>query len=130
MDINKDDYINMENRTFGIMNIFFQYYKELYGRPNNEKIFENIDYSDSRSTNRWMELLYEHKIKYTELGDNIFVSDPEDINIEDHPNIYQLLINNIQVKVSNALLPLLEYLYDNCDWKKTHWQVEVIKSEY
>lgn len=131
MNLDKNEYIKGENRLFEIMNIFFQYYKELYGKNNNEKLFNGIN-DENDSTNRWLELFYEHFEKYKkQLADeNVFIEDPEDINIEDHTELYQLLVNNMQLKVSNSLLPLIEYIYDNCNWKETDWAIETIISEY
>lgn len=130
--MNNRSNIKQENRKKAILNIFFQYYKQLFGKSNNEKIFDGIDTDNDTSTNRWMELYWEHFEKYNHLitTDIVFIDDPENIDIEKHKEIYQLIVNNVQVKVGNSLLPLIEYIYDNCrDWKNTSWAIETIKSD-
>jgi len=113
-----------------ILNIFMVYYKNLFQKDTDATMFHDIDYSKSNSTNRAMELFYDHVCKYKQHEDDeikasIYLDKPD---INDWTELYILTIDGEDEKYCQFLVPLLSYLASK-DWVTNKWSIIPLKTD-
>lgn len=106
-----------------IINIFRMYYSKLYNV--NENVFNNIDYDKFNSTNRWMEVLMEHMVKYNQLDNQLNDIDGP-IDLTQYDELYVLVINGIQQKYSVSLISIIKFLAQE-NWNEINWNIIPMK---
>ena len=139
-DQNHDDYDDCDDNDkiydengIDLLNIFLCYYRQLF-QKNCVNMFTGIDYDKGGSTNRCMELLYEHVQKYKEAEksnniEKIELFNVEDLDIDKCEELYQLNIDNKPKKISQLLLPIMLYL-TTIDWTTINWSIVPIKTNH
>lgn len=112
------------------INILTAYYNKLVGKK--ENIFSDIDYDHLNSTNRCMEYIYNHVLKFNECVDE----DKKDLvhykdicNIEEFENFFILSINDVNLYGCELLLPLIMYL-STVDWENLIWDINIMKPTF
>lgn len=133
MEINLDDYElapeeKDTNKYINLINIYICHYRRVYNLDN-PNIFQNIDHNDITSTNRYLELFYQEIEKFNNIDDNkkntLFLQDDQ-VNIDDHKEMYILFISNKPQYMANNLIILLDYLSEK-DWENINWSIFPIK---
>ena len=112
------------------MNIFTIYFRTLFKKDPTLHIFQGIDYNKLDSTNRQMELFYEHMTKYKENEYNedlVSIYFPDDIDINKCQELYILKINKLEY-ACQFIIPLLSMLSDE-NWTDTDWSILPVKTE-
>lgn len=115
---------------FTFLNIFMCYYKKLFYKTESINMFEEIDYSDVKSTNRMMEFLYSEVYKYKKFqNDDEFVAlyEPNIIDINTCEELYALTIDGKYNKVCRFIIPIITYISENYDWTKVNWAIIPLK---
>jgi len=94
--------------TGDIFNIFLDYYKK-NKKLNTYDIFNGIDYNDITSTNKIMELLYQHLIIYKEEDEDFIKVIPYKIsnNSDIIKNLYCIKKNKKPLLVSKSLFSIM-----------------------
>ena len=112
-------------RYLNMMNIYMMYYNKLHSC--NLKLFDNINDTKPFSTNRQMEILYEHiyEIKQEKNPDNMLVKPIGSYDINNFNNMFLLEYDNIQVQ-SPYLVSLLYYIIDEKISEK-EWSIVSLK---
>lgn len=97
-----------------LINVFMKYYKNYHKNPE-KNFFANVDYSSLKSTNRPMEIFFEHMQIYKEneqqknyLNKIMKISEE---NIGDI--IYELYIDNVEPVKCHSLFGLLLHIVEN-----------------
>ena len=112
------------------LNIFRIYYKQLYSKDKSEDIFEDIDYENPESTNKWMELLFEEKLKHEiyEKKDpsKIEIMDVKEIDMETVDELYVLIIEDEYIKMCQSIFPLISYMIGE-EWGTINWSINSLK---
>lgn len=124
-----EEYKESDN-GFTFLNIFMCYYKKLFNKSESSNMFEEIDPSDIKSTNRMMEFLYAEVYKYKKYqNDDDFVAlyDPNMIDINTCEELYGLVINGKYNKVCRFIVPIITYISENYDWTKKNWSIVPLK---
>lgn len=124
-----------------IINIFLIYYKQLFNKSNSSTMFDDIDNNKDVSTNRCMEMLYEHIYKFNQAEadsgaikkeDKTMLIEHDDrstpVDIEKFEELYLLKINKKQF-MCELLLPIIIYIAETDDWIHTNWAIIPIKSD-
>jgi hypothetical protein len=135
MDYNDDQNLDQQQeqdlelfeyeRYLNMINVYMKYYNKLYST--NINLFNNINDYKPFSTNKQMEILYEHihEIKQEQNPDNIIVRSPGYYDINNFNHLFLLEYDNVQVQ-SPYLVSLLHYIVDeNIDDKK--WNIICLK---
>jgi hypothetical protein len=117
------------NAYMAILNVFTCYYRHLFGEDTKTNMFTGADISKKDSTSRCMELFAEHQALYEEAEDYVF-DNPSNIDIDEYSSMYVLIIDTIQYKSCNLLLPLIEYVAKLDNWPHLDWCIDTIKKEY
>lgn len=135
-DINDNNNINKnkEEKMVDIMNIFQTYYKILFKKEKNINMFDGINLEDETSTNRSLELFYEHIFKYKDYENKnqiqfieLYDEDDEDVMKINSDELYALLIDNNISKLSPSLFSVISYLANNYNWRNTIWKIINLK---
>ena len=134
-DFNPDDYYPAdEERSFGnyisLMNIFTVYFRNLFKKNPNMNMFEGVNYNILDSTNRQMELFYEHLDKYKHMEhneDEISIYPIEELKLDECQELYILKINNKEYGC-RYLIPLISLLSEH-DWLNIEWSLLPIKRD-
>lgn len=115
-------------------NAYMIYYKKLYNRPPDMKMFDGINYEDESSTNGCLESFYEYIIKSNEnnkLGEEyVDIYKYEEVNKELFKKFDELYGLNIDGKlkfVSPDLITLLGGLTLNENWELMDWLIIPLK---
>ncbi len=124
----------MAEKMVEIINIFHIYYKILFKKEKNVTMFEGMNLEDNTSTNRSMELLFEHIYKYKdnisknklELIEIYNEDDSELLNLETD-ELFALLINNDINKLSPSLFSIISHLANNFEWREINWKIINLK---
>jgi hypothetical protein len=123
-----------EIKLTNIFNIFQIYYRTLFNKDKNEKLFDNINYDDETSTNQSLELLYEyiHELKEnTEKGEDftsVYTSDT--IQENKFNKLYGILLNNEIKYICPSIYILFVLLAENklINWQTDNWKIIQVKS--
>lgn len=132
-DLSNDDITEVVPMA-DIINIFLIYYKQLFNKSNSSTMFDDIDNNKDVSTNRCMEMLYEHiyKFKQAEEEDKTILIEHDDrspqVDIEKFEELYLLKIGKKQF-LCELLLPIIIYIAETDDWTHTNWAIIPIKSD-
>ncbi len=125
---------NDESIYTKITNAYMIYYKKLYNRPPDMKMFDGINYEDETSTNGCLESYYEYIIKSNEnnkLGDeyvDIYKYDEDNKEtFKKFEELYGLSIDGKIKFVSPDLITLLGGLTTKEDWELTDWMIIPLK---
>ena len=118
-----------------IINIFHIYFKILFKKERNVNMFDGINLEDESSTNRSMELLYEHIYKYKEYTKSnklefteLYNEDDEDVMNLNSDDLYALLIENNIEKLSPSLFAITSYLANlEQYWREINWKIINLK---
>lgn len=129
--INLDDYYippSESDENLDILNIFIIYYKKLYNTEPNYHLFQDINFEESNSTNRSLELLYSEILKYknSKNPDKDILYNPADIDISKYPELFILKIQDENKYISKYLFPILKYIA-SLDWKIINWNIIPIR---
>ena len=123
-----------EEKIVDIMNIFQTYYKILFKKDKNVNMFDCINIEDETSTNRSLELFYEHIFKYKDYENKnkiefieLYNEDDEDVMKLNSDELYALLIENNISKLSPSLFSIISYLANNYNWRTTIWKIINLK---
>lgn len=115
-------------------NAYMIYYKKLYNRPPDMKMFDGINLEDETSTNGCLESLYEYIIKSNEnnkLGEEyveIYKYEEENKEIfKKFSELYGLCIDGKIRFVSPDLITLLGGLTLNENWELMDWLIIPLK---
>jgi hypothetical protein len=126
-EVEMSTYINM-------MNIFMVYFREMFKKNPNLNMFEGVDYNKSDSTNRQMELFYEHLWKYKQDSDNddkVSIYSLKNININDCKELYSMRVTKKLVTEEvccQYLIPLLSLLSKQ-NWRNIDWSILPLKRD-
>lgn len=113
-----------------VMNVFLCYYKQMFQKSKDTHFFSELDNGENdNSTNRCMELLYDHMHKMSENHDKIKLIKPEEADIDTCYELYVLNINNEQKQACELLWPLIIHVSE-LDWLNLDWNIATLKSEY
>ena len=134
-DFNPDDYIPApEEHTLGrytkLMNIFTIYFRNLFNKDPTLNIFQGVNYDKLDSTNRQMELFYEHLTKYKEqehIDDLVSIYPVEDIDISKCKELYILKVKDTEY-ACQFIIPLISLLSDQ-QWEIIDWLILPIKHD-
>lgn len=110
------------------LNIFLIYYKQLFTKPTNINMFNDIDYNKGASTNRSMEFIYDHVCKYKEGISDKELHFTNNINIETCKELYQLNTPNYLPVYCQYLVPLITHL-TTLDWVNLKWEIIPLKTD-
>ena len=135
-DFNPDDYIQAsEEQTIGkyvdLMNIFTVYFRTLFKKDPTLHIFQGIDYNKRDSTNRQMELFYEHLTMYKENEhdeDLTSIYSVDDVDINKCRELYILKIDKLEY-ACQFIIPLISLLSEVQNWNETDWSILPVKTE-
>lgn len=123
-----------EEKMVDIMNIFQTYFKILFKKEKNVNMFDGINIEDETSTNRSLELFYEHIFKYKDYENKnqiefieLYDEDDEDVMKLNSDELYALLIDNNISKLSPSLFSVISYLANNYNWRNTIWKIINLK---
>lgn len=134
-DTNEEDLVvdTIDVPEFEYINIFTAFFNKIDGKVNH--VFTDINYDQINSTNRCMECLYDHMIKYKScLDENKLCLIPidqieTDITnnmLSDYHGLYVLSINNIRLFASEYLFTIILYL-KQLEWVNIQWDIDVVK---
>ena len=128
-NITDETLIREDENGIVFLNIFLIYYRQLFNKKDTN-IFNEVNYDNTLSTNRYMEYMYEHICKYNENinnEDKIKVySLATDVNINECEELYQLIINNKESLYCRYIVPLIYELSD-MDWLNIKWDIISLK---
>lgn len=118
VEINNTDKAEEEEQEFGgyvkMINVFMKYYVK-YNKNAEKNFFAGVNYNDLKSTNRPMEIFFEHMQIYKENGQqNYFLNKIMKMSEENIGDIiYELYIDNVEPVKSHSLFSLLLYIVEN-----------------
>ena len=119
-----------------ILNLFLQYYKQLYHLNQKTHMFEGIDYQKEISTNRSMELLYEEIHKYQNSNEDYRqVISHDQVHKQQElmkrlKECHVLHLNGTPSWYSGSLLCLLKHLSILSLKTKDRWEIFPLKRNY
>lgn len=134
LEYNINNSYDKEDKMVDIMNIFQTYYKILFKKENNVNMFDGINFDDETSTNRSLELFYEHIFKYKDYENKnkiefieLYDEDDDDVVKLNSDELYALLIDNNIIKLSPSLFSIMSYLANNYNWRNKIWKIINLK---
>lgn len=134
-DFNPDDYVHAtEEKIIGryvtLMNIFTVHFRTLFNKDPTLNIFQGVDYDKLDSTNRQMELFYEHLTKYKENehdDDLVSIYSVDDVDINKCRELYILKIDKSEY-ACQFIIPLISLLSEE-NWGELEWSILPVKTE-
>lgn len=116
----------MEEYYTDLINIYIMAYNRQHGT--NTNLFNKIEnYED---TNDIMEEFYEHLNMFKTSDENMKkIYSPQEFPFETIEELYGLKIEDNIVCICQLLIPLLNYVVENIDWKKEDWIIVTAKYE-
>jgi len=123
------------NDIFDLMNIYLIYFKKIFNKGNKYNMFSEIDYMDDTSTNRCMELFFEHVHKYkSAIEDDIlinktYINEIGTYKLDEVDELYVLYVNNVKLYECPYLIPIFKYILEQ-NIKSSDWSITSLKSTY
>ena len=114
-------------QMFTLLNAYQIYYRKTYNVESKNPLFNNIN--DVYDTNHCIEhlrlILLEH---FTNIKDNNLIYN-QTFYLREHPynpndDVYVLVINEINYKLSMSIIALLNEVIRLDDWHKLNWQIK------
>lgn len=111
-----------EEMIINIFQAFLCYFKQVFQRESKENMFDYIDPDCEDSTNKCMEIFYDHMMEFKNSPDPnkdiMYEPDSSLVNFKGHV----LVINNKPVYVCAYFFPLISYIA-GIDWMNLNWTI-------
>lgn len=110
------------NKINDFMNVYMIYYKKLYNKKTNYKMFDDLD--SNKDTNSCMEILYDEIERYKksskEINENIK-------NYNECERIYIIYYDEEKKGYCDNLVTAIKYISEK-EWKEKNWSIMQIKN--